>query len=360
MPAEREAVRVHGLLVEQRCGNAVREEDAAERRLAGRDALREGDDVGVEAEPLGPEPGAQAAEPGDHLVAPEQDAVAVAQLPQPLRIARRRSETAARVLHRLDDDGRHGVRSLGDDGALDRGNGGVGPLLLGDGLAVVAAVRVLGVADVAEERLERRPRGRDPGQRERAERAAVVGAAAGDHLAPQRLAPAQPMLPHELQRRLDRLRAARREERAGEVLGSQVGDAAGELDRRRRGRRPVGVEAERLELALGRLAQLGAVRVADLGREEAGHRVEEPGAVRLEDVRALASDQDGWSRAVEVRHPRPRQPLPARGLPQSIDALVHRRHLERPPRSDDSGASIAGLRSNLRALLWPARAGNEG
>src|SRR6185312_8194038 len=100
--AEREAMRVDGLLVEQRRGHVVREEDAAERRLAGRDALGERDDVGVETEPLGAEPGAQPAEAGDDLVAPEQDSVPVAQLPQPLRIARRRGEAAARVLHRLD------------------------------------------------------------------------------------------------------------------------------------------------------------------------------------------------------------------------------------------------------------------
>ena len=203
----------------QRRGDIFGEQRAAQRRLSRRHALRERDDVGVEPEPLRHEPRPQPAESGDHLVAPEQDPVAVAQLAQPGAVPRRGRRAPAGVLHRLDHHGAHGVRALRVDRALDRGDRRVGPLGLGGGVGVVAAVGVLGMADVAQERLERRPRRRDPGQRQRAERAAVVGPAAGDDLAPQRLAAPQPVLAHQLQRRLDRLRAAGGEERAGEPLG---------------------------------------------------------------------------------------------------------------------------------------------
>ena len=75
---------------------SVADEHAAERRVAGRHALGEGDHVGLVAEPVGAEPGAEAAERADHLVGHEQHAVAVADLPHPLEVAGRRGRSNRR------------------------------------------------------------------------------------------------------------------------------------------------------------------------------------------------------------------------------------------------------------------------
>jgi hypothetical protein len=184
----------------------------------------------------------------DHLVAAEQHAVAVADLAQRLRVAGRGDEAAARVLDRLDDHHRDAVGALGEDLLLD----GLGRVDAGAaGLAADRAVAPVGVRDVArvaEQRLERGARGRDARQRERAERAAVVGAATGDHLTARVLALREVVLAGELPGRLDGLGATGGEEEAGQALGREPEDALGQCERGGVRRRPVRVEAEPLEL----------------------------------------------------------------------------------------------------------------
>ena len=224
--------------VEEGLGDLVREEHAAERRVAGGHALGARDDVRLEAEAGRAEPLAEAAVAGDDLVAAEQDAVAVADLAQRLRVARRRHEAAAGVLHGLDDHHRHAVGALGQDLLLDR-LGGMDARVAGlaaDG--AVAAVGVRDVARIAEQRLEGRAGRRDAGQRERSERAAVVGAAARDHLAPRVLALREVVLARELPGRLDRLRAAGGEEEARQAGGREAEDALGQRERGRDAWRP--------------------------------------------------------------------------------------------------------------------------
>ena len=177
----------------------------------------------------------------------------------------------------------------------------------------VAPVRVGDVARVAQQRLERRAGGRDAGQRERSERAAVVGASTGDHLAPGVLAPGEVVLARELPGRLDRLGAARGQEQAGETGGRESEDAIGQRERGGVRRSPVRVEAEALELRGGGGADARTVRVADLRREEPRDAVEQAPAVLVDHVRAVAADDHGRRGLAEVRHAGPRQPLTAGG-----------------------------------------------
>ena len=132
----------------------------------------------------------------------------------------------------------------------------------------VVAVRVARVRTSGHERLERRAQRRDAVDRERAHGRPVVGDVARDHL-PAPLAAGRVVLAGELPGRLDRLGAARDEEDAVEVAGSQRGDLGRELDRARVRVRPVGVEGQLAQLRGGRLADLVAERVPDLDREEA-------------------------------------------------------------------------------------------
>ena len=153
------------------------------------------------------------------------------------------------------------------------------------------------------------PRGRDARDRERAERAAVVGAVARDHDPPSALAARAEMLACELPGRLDRFRAARGEEHARHL---RRGEREHPLRQRQRGRvrgGPVRVVGQALHLRRCGGPDLGAVRVADLRREEPGHGVQQTRSVGLDHIRAVAPDEHRRSLALDVGHLRPRQPL---------------------------------------------------
>ena len=81
-------------------------QDRAERKVAARDALRAGQDVGLEAEARGGEPVAAAAEPRDDLVGHEQDARVTADRANGFQVALGRREHAARADHRLAEERR--------------------------------------------------------------------------------------------------------------------------------------------------------------------------------------------------------------------------------------------------------------
>ena len=152
------------------------------------------------------------------------------------------------------------------------------------------------MAAARRERLELRAQLGDPGGGERPERGAVVGDLARDHLVLLAFAELPVVVAGQLQRRLDRLRAAGGEEDAVEVAGGERGDARGELDRARVGVAPQRVEVELLDLARRRFAELGAA-VAGVDAEEAGEAVEVAVAVVVVDVAAVARVMIGisWS-----------------------------------------------------------------
>src|SRR4029079_15304808 len=100
----RDAVQERLRALQERLDQAVGHEHPADRRVAARQALGEGDEVGLEAVPLRAEPLTETAEGTDDLVGDEQHAVAVTDLAYPLEVAGRRPETATGVLHRLEVD----------------------------------------------------------------------------------------------------------------------------------------------------------------------------------------------------------------------------------------------------------------
>src|SRR3954467_6107068 len=98
----------------------ARDDDAAERQVAARDALREADHVRPDAEALGGEPGAEAAEGVDDRVDDEEEARAPAELGDALDVARRRLVDAAGAHDRLDEDRRDPVGADAVDLGLER------------------------------------------------------------------------------------------------------------------------------------------------------------------------------------------------------------------------------------------------
>src|SRR5436305_12633862 len=95
------------------------------------------------------EHGSGAAESGLHLVGDQQNTLTVADCPQTTReLGRSRQETAL-TLHRLDDNGRHGIgRRLVPHQALDPGN------IVGGSTFVAIWIRESGMEDAGRERSE--------------------------------------------------------------------------------------------------------------------------------------------------------------------------------------------------------------
>ena len=214
----------------------------------------------------------------------------VADLPHPLEVARGRREAAAGVLHRLEEDGGHGVRALEEDLLLD---------LVGrppaEGLGVVAEHRRpvdVGVGHperAGDQRLEDLLERRDPGDGQRPLRGAVVGDRPADDLGLHRLADQLEVLLGRLPRRLHGLAAAGGEEDPVQVAGSGRGQPLGQLDRRRVGVGPQREEGQLLGLARGGLGQ-HAAPVPGLDDEQPGQPVEVAPAAVVVDPRTLAAD----------------------------------------------------------------------
>ena len=97
----------------------VAHEHRAHRHRAVGETLRGGEDVRHRAQALRAERLAEPAEAGDHLVVDKQDAVARANLAQPLEIALRRHQHARRTGHRLDDHRGDGRRVMQRAKALE-------------------------------------------------------------------------------------------------------------------------------------------------------------------------------------------------------------------------------------------------
>ena len=96
-------------------GDVGGDHDAAERDVAGVDALREGDEVGLGVPVLPGEPLTGTTETGHHLIGDPHDAELVAHGAQALEVARRRDEDAVGADDRFEEDRRDLVGALDED-----------------------------------------------------------------------------------------------------------------------------------------------------------------------------------------------------------------------------------------------------
>ncbi len=275
-----------GALLE-RLEDAVRDDHAAHRDVGRGERLGDGDDVGLVAVALAAEVVAEPAPGADHLVGDQQDVVAVADLPDPLEVALLGRDAAAGVLQRLEDHRRDRLGALEQDALLDLVRRPERVAVLGPAVAV----RVRHVDPARGERLELAAKRGDARGAEGTEGGAVVRDLARDQLGLQGVSPGPVIAARQLDRRLDRLRAAVGEEDPVQVARRQRRDPRRQLDRARVGVAPDRDEVELADLRRHRLAELGAP-VTRVDAEESREAVQVAVAVVVPDVATLAADDD--------------------------------------------------------------------
>ncbi len=266
------------------------EDHRAERDVSRVDPLRDGDDVRDDVPVLAGEPAAGAAEARHHLVEDEQDPVAVAHVADRLEVAVRGRNDAVRPRHRLHEHRGDGLRPLVLEDLLEvrRARADGTGVRMPRGAAI--GVRVEHADDARHPGLVRPP-ARIAGERDPAERGAVVRPIARDDLVPPGVHAG------ELDRVLVGLGAGVREERHREVAGRDLGQQPPEpragLVRHRRPDR-----AELVGLLLDRGDDLRML-VPDVDVDELGREVEVALAIVVPEVAPLRpGDRDGIDRVL--------------------------------------------------------------
>ena len=265
----------------------------AEGLVARCQPLGAGNDVGVDAEHLlAGEEVAEAPESGHHLVGNRQHIVALADLQAGGVVARRRHDDTARGQDRLGDEGGDIAGAELEDLLLQIPHLGGAKRLDAHALGTPVGVRRRQVVD--EVVLERHeilvPRLARAGGGQIG--AAVVGVMARDDVLLLRPAEHVVQEHREAQRRIDRGRAAGGEKDMPETVRRDAGQLVGQFHRRRVGHAPGAVIAQAAGLFGDRVGDL-APAVADIDAPHPGRPVDQPVAVGIGDVDAVAAGNDG-------------------------------------------------------------------
>ena len=269
-------------------------QQGADRRKTAAQALRDRHQVGTDSLLLAGVQRAGAAHAAHHLVENEQNAVPVADLAHAAEVAGHGRDRAERGSdHRFGHEGDDVVAAE----LLDLGLELFGETRrIGLRRLIDAAIAIFidrrDVMRLEQERRELRPLFFATTDRQRAQRDAVIALTPRDDFSPLRLAPFDEILARELERGLDRLRAAADVEHmpdAGrsmrdEIVGQLLGDLRGE-EARVRVSKPV-------ELVVHG-GQHVRMRVAETRHRGAGGRVDVLLAVGIADQHALPARGDG-------------------------------------------------------------------
>ena len=242
------------------------DDHAAERHVAGVDALGKGDEVGSDPPPVDGEPLTASTESGHHLVGDHHDAVLVAQLTDAGEVPVGRHENAVRADDGLQHDGGDRCPPLDHDHVGQVGEGALALLgVVGGVEGRSVGVRAPELDDARNARLAA-PSPRIAGHRDRPAGRAVIAAVRREHLVPAGVAAGH------ADRVLRRLGPTVGEEHLVEVARCQLGDQPSCF-----AARLVGVDrgdrAQLVGLFLDRRHQLG-VLMADVDVDELAGEVE--------------------------------------------------------------------------------------
>ena len=188
------------------------------------------------------------------------------------------------------------------------------------------------------------------GQREGAERGAVVCPMPGDHRVALLVAVGQVVAARELEGRLHGLGAGTHEEHPVHVAGRHRGDHRRGLDGRRVGETPIGVERQLVHL-LGRGGGQVGPTVAEVGAEKARESVEILVAVRVPDVATLAAlDHDEVVRPPSVAPREVRYQMALSTLAATRHAVVPRPSVRQSTSSIRDYGTLASMSNRNRAV----------
>ena len=285
-------VRQHARPGGDRVHHALARQHAGDRLVARAQPLRHGDDVGRDTLRRDREQGPGAAHATHHLVGDEQGAVAVANLADPCKIARRRRHaTQGRAGHRLGHERGDGLGPQAEDFLLQLAGNPLPVLLQRFALTLVAVgVNRADMAHLHQQRGIQRPALHVAADGERAQRVAVIAHAPGDEAAAAGLAGLDEILPRQLERHLHRLGAAADE---GDPAGPEPGRRPRDQMRRQLLRRVAAEEAamrvrQTPDLLLHRRDH-GGVGMAEAGDGGAARRIEVAPPLRVDQMNPLSA-----------------------------------------------------------------------
>ena len=349
-PVAEQGVRMVGAaqVLQQSLGN----HDAAEREIAGGDALGEDDHVRVEVEQVaGGEDGPEPPEGGDHFVGNIEDLVLPADLADAPEITVRRHDDAARGLDRFADESADLFRADPLDSLPEFLDQEIGEAFFRDAFRAVervrrgeldhqfvGAVHPVAVARAAVER------GRQVGR-------AMIGTAAAEDQLLLRAAADIVIELHETQRRLHRGRASGGVEDVGEVARRVAGNAPRQFRRGRVHRVPGGVVGKLQRLLVHDSREFLAA-MADIDAPHAGRAVDQLLAASVGDVDAVAFADQRARLGADRAGVRPGLDEMAR---RQIDGVLritafhwfrfaHRRHVRLRAALPDEGSSCSKRR----------------
>ena len=236
MPRIREAVREHAelfALVDHRLIDVLGHRDGTERHVRRCDRLRHRDGVRLHVERLRSEHIAGAPEAADDLVRDEGDVIVAQDRLDFLEVGLRRHNHATRTHDRLGDERRDRLRALALDQRFELASKARGELFLGLAfLAVAIEVRLLGVQNPSDRKIEIGMEDRDAGKAAGRDRHAMVGVYPRDDLLLVRLADGVVVIPLQLDLRIIGLAAGAGEEHLGSRAWRDFLDLLCELHRR--------------------------------------------------------------------------------------------------------------------------------
>ena len=306
--------------------DALVHEHRADRLVTGAQPLGDRDEVGADAFLLEREERPRAAHAAHDLVGDEQHVVAVADLADAAEVARRRGDAAGGgAHHRLRDEGRDTARSRRDDRGLEcvRGPHAVGFERLVRTTVPVRVDRPVWPTVADRDGAEGLARPEVPPIANAAERLPGVAPLPRDDDLALRLSALEPVLPCQLERRLDGHRALAHEKGAGDPRGC-AGDQVG---------------GERLHRRVGEERRMHGRQRAQLG----GDRVDHARVV------VAQARHGGAAGGVEI--------APTLVVEQVAALAAHGRRQRdvEPPMEHGRSAGIAGERAHRRATTRRGR-----
>ena len=185
--------------LDERVGDPITDHHAANRQVAGGEALGDRHQIRANSKVVRSEPLAGAPEAGDHLIGNQQQAVLIDDALDLGPVAGWRDDDATGALHRLADEGRDALRTERENPVFERARGAQTKFLRRELSPLGVPVRLRDVLDARHHRAALRVHRAHTTQARTGQRAAVVSILAADDYCAIGFAAQLPVAAHEAQ-----------------------------------------------------------------------------------------------------------------------------------------------------------------